>query len=129
MRVLICGSRDWSNPDPIAQVIASLPDDAVVVQGAARGADCIAAALAETRGLAVEAHPADWTKHGRSAGPIRNEEMLASGLDAVYAFRLPGASPGTDHMVRIARRAGVPVKVFMPSVEPEGVARHGPRIR
>lgn len=48
---------------------------------------------------------------GRRAGPLRSRQMLAGGVDAVYAFRLPGSSPGTDDMIRIARAARVPVKI------------------
>ena len=57
---------------------------------------------------------ADAILAGRRAGPVRNRQMLAHGADAVYAFRLPGHSPGTDDMVRIARNAGVPVVLVHP---------------
>lgn len=79
---------------------------AVIVHGAARGADTIARLVAEDLGLATEAHPADWKKHGKAAGPIRNQEMLDSGIDLVIAF--PGGN-GTADMVKRARQAGVEV--------------------
>jgi hypothetical protein len=44
--------------------------------------------------------------------------MLATGLTAVLAFRAPGASPGTDDVVRQARAAGVPVVVCQPPDAP-----------
>lgn len=112
MRVLICGSRTWSDPGPIDRLLASLPPGAVIVHGAAPGADTLADTLARARGLAVEPHPADWATAGRRAGPLRNKAMLASGVDRVVAFRMPGNSPGTDHMVRIAQAAGVPTDVI-----------------
>ena len=118
MRVLICGSRHWTDPAPIRAVLASLPAGTVIVHGAAPGADTLAATLAEAQGLTVEPHPADWAAHGRSAGPLRNHAMLATGIDRVMAFRLPGASPGTDHMVRIAQAAGVPTTVIPGSPAP-----------
>jgi hypothetical protein len=53
------------------------------------------------------AFPADWERHGRKAGPIRNRTMLAVGKpDLVVAF--PGRR-GTEHMVAIARNANVPI--------------------
>lgn len=110
--MLICGSRTWSDPDPIDRLLARLTADTVVVHGAAPGADSLAESLAHARGLAVEAHPADWATYGRRAGPIRNAAMLASGIDRVVAFRMPGASRGTDHMVRIAQAAGIPTEVI-----------------
>ena len=120
MRLLICGSRTWWDPVPIAAVLAACPPDTTVVHGDARGADRLAAGLARLAGLAVEAHPADWTRDGRAAGPRRNAAMLATGIDQVVAFRVDGASPGTDHMVRIARKAGVPVRII--SGEPREVS-------
>lgn len=50
---------------------------------------------------------ADWEDLGRKAGPIRNQRMLDDGRpELVVAF--PGG-PGTAHMCRIAREAGVEV--------------------
>lgn len=117
VRVLICGSRNWFDHAPIRDAINSLPPPVTVVHGGARGADSIAAEEARRRRaifgdeIKIEAHPANWKKHGRKAGPIRNQEMLASGINQVIAFRLPGPSRGTDDLIRRARAAGVPVRV------------------
>ena len=111
-RVIICGSRHWTDSAPIARLIAALPPGTVVITGGARGVDTLAHQLAQQRGLPTEVYSAEWATEGRRAGPLRNARMLATGVDAVYAFRLPGASPGTDHMTRIARAAKVPVRVF-----------------
>lgn len=113
-RVIFCGSRHWSDETTIAWYIDRLPVDTVVLQGGAQGADTIAKRLAEARGLAVENFYAEWDRLGPKAGPVRNRRMLESGVDAVYAFRLPGHSPGTDDMVRIARAARVPVVMVGP---------------
>jgi hypothetical protein len=117
-RVLIAGSRTWTDAAAIAALLATLPPDTVIVHGAARGADTLAAHLAAARGFTVEAHPADWAREGRAAGPRRNAAMLATGVTAVWAFRAPGASPGTDDMMRQARAAGVPVVVCRPPAAP-----------
>ena len=110
-RVIICGSRHWQDAVPIADLVARLPAGTTVIHGGAPGADSLAAHYAAARHLPVEAIPADWKRFGPRAGPLRNRQMLASGVDAVYAFRLPGASSGTDDMIRIARAAKVPVKI------------------
>lgn len=50
-------------------------------------------------------YPAQWSLHGRSAGPRRNQRMLDEGRpDLVLAF--PGAR-GTADLVRRAQAAGV----------------------
>lgn len=77
----------------------------VLIHGAARGADQLAGEWAKSRGVSLDVYPADWDKHGRSAGPIRNGRMLVDGKpDMVIAF--PGGK-GTADMVRQARRAGI----------------------
>ena len=80
---------------------------AVVVHGAAAGADSLGGDWATARGIPVQVFPADWDTLGRKAGPIRNQQMLDDGKpDLVVAF--PGGR-GTAHMMRISREAGVEV--------------------
>ena len=123
-RVLVCGSRDWTDPEPIRAFLAGLPADAVVVHGAAPGADRIAGQLAAERGLAVEPVPAEWQVHApgwcrcrkplprycKAAGSRRNQEMLDRGVDRAGAFPLP-SSRGTWDMVNRLRAAKVPVYI------------------
>ena len=109
MRVLICGSRSWSDYSAVERVVASLPKDTVIIEGEARGADTFARLAAEKFGLEVEMYPAQWDKLGRSAGYRRNEEMLSMGRPDVVVYFADDLekSFGTAHMVRIARTAKV----------------------
>ena len=66
--------------------------------------------------------PADWGRHGRAAGPIRNQEMLdVGGHDLVVAVNRDWAkSKGTNDMVKRCERAGIPVvKITSPLAEPD----------
>lgn len=115
-RVLICGSRLWTEPAPIASLIAELDDTDVVIHGGARGADRLAGSLAAQAGVAWIAYPADWDRYGRAAGYRRNELMLTEGKPTeVHAFKQEFDHQlrrgGTEHMVRIAKAAGVPVTI------------------
>lgn len=120
MRVLICGSRGWHDPDPIHLVLAEVMgtsiarnEPLVVIHGDAAGADRLAGRLAKQYGAEVIEEPADWNRHGRAAGPIRNQLMLdAHEPEVVYAFRSSGKSSGTDDMIGRARKAGLPVHVI-----------------
>jgi hypothetical protein len=108
-RYLICGGRDFRDTDFMEGALRALilhPHDAIVIHGAARGADTLADKWARAHGVTVESYPADWDRHGRAAGPIRNTEMLDRKPDVVIAF--PGG-PGTADMVRKARAAGITV--------------------
>jgi hypothetical protein len=109
MQVLICGSRNFIDEAAIAAVIDKLDPDDIVIHGCASGADTIAGELARARGLKVMEFPAQWRRYGRSAGPIRNKQMLVEGKpDIVYAFyKDKKKSKGTKNMVKQARSAGV----------------------
>lgn len=113
VRVLVCGSRDWTDTTAIEKELRLLPAGSVVIHGDCRGADRIAGQVALNLGLEVQAFPADWETHGRAAGPLRNARMLVEGRpDTVLAFHEAlEASRGTKDMVRQARKAGVTVKV------------------
>lgn len=122
MNILICGSRDWDDKHPIYLTLAGwghlLAEDEMltVINGGAKGADSIGAEMAEMLSANVITVPADWDKYGKSAGPIRNQQMLDEHeIDAVYAFRLPGRSRGTDDMIERAKSAGIPTYVISPA--------------
>jgi hypothetical protein len=115
MRVLITGSRSWTDREKIRAELEALPSDATIVHGHCKsGADAIADAIAHELRLKVERHPADWNKYGKSAGPIRNTEMVNTKPDLCIAFRMPGVSNGTDDCVRKAKAAGIPGKTVVP---------------
>lgn len=124
MRILVTGSRDWTDAQTVFDALEKAAYGAVevtVVHGAnARGADRIAADYAKARFWNVEPHPADWGRHKSAAGPIRNEEMVALGADVCLAFAMPCSKPtcagrtphdshGTWHCAAKADEAGIPV--------------------
>jgi YspA, cpYpsA-related SLOG family len=119
MRLLVCGSRTWTDRARLWQdldrLVAEHGDGQVVlIEGDARGADRLAGQLARRRGWALERYPADWTRHGRAAGFRRNARMLREGRpELVVAFTVGPleGSRGTADMVRRARAAGVPVHI------------------
>lgn len=108
MRLLVCGGRNYADYARVCEVIKLLAPT-VIIHGAARGADSLAARWAHENSVTAEAYPAEWERDGRAAGPIRNKRMLTLGKpDCVLAF--PGGR-GTAHMVKIARAAGVKVEL------------------
>lgn len=119
MKVLVCGGRDYSDRevvyahlDGLLAKVVEAGDRLTVIHGHARGADELADDWAREKiasyvRVSIHGFRADWTKHGRAAGPIRNQRMLDEGKpDLVVAF--PGGK-GTADMVRRAREAGVEV--------------------
>jgi hypothetical protein len=110
VKTLWCGGRNFQNRGLIETWMRALlrPGD-IVVHGAARGADSIAAQIAENMGLQVVAYPADWDAHGKAAGPIRNQRMLDENLDITLVVAFPGIGKGTFDMMRRAREKGIKV--------------------
>jgi hypothetical protein len=111
MRILVCGSRNWSDAVAIETAIAARSSSPTIIHGGATGADEIAHGLARMHGWPVEVYPADWQQHGKAAGPLRNQKMLDEGKpDVVLAFPVKD-SRGTWDMIRRARAAGIPMEI------------------
>lgn len=125
MRVLVTGSRDWPYRTVVAaeldKVLKAHPGihlggQLIVVHGGARGADQAAEQWANEMsklGFRVrgEKHPAEWDKHGKAAGPLRNQQMVDAGADLCLAFRYMG-SKGTNDCVNRAGVAGIPIRLL-----------------
>jgi hypothetical protein len=113
VRILITGSRTWTNISRISSVLAyhrqAFPG-ATLVHGDARGADWIAATVWDSWGLPTEAHPvtaADWQERPGRAGHDRNARMVSLGASLCLAF-IRNSSPGATACAQLAERAGIP---------------------
>lgn len=110
-----CGFRShqdllYAAMDKIRELRLSHDDEVEVVSGTARGADTMGELWAVERDLTVHTFPANWDKFGKSAGYRRNEEMAVF-ADAAVVF-WDGASRGSEHMINLARKHGLIVKVI-----------------
>ena len=118
-RVLVCGGRNLDAADVWDWLERNLRDAlqerfghqawpvTVLMHGGANGADGGAGLWAGSENIKILAFEADWKRHGRAAGPIRNSTMLRDGKpDVVVAF--PGGK-GTANMKSQAEEFGVPV--------------------
>jgi hypothetical protein len=99
VRVLVTGSRDWSDRGilraALDQLLAEHGPTTVVHGACPPNADALADQWAHDTaptGVLAERHPADWRPHGRSAGFIRYAAIVAAGADLVLAFFDPGAT-------------------------------------
>lgn len=120
MRVLVCGSRDWTDKEIIRN---NLPENTtVIIEGEADGADTLAGELADELGITKDSKPAPWEEYKRKypypmwlkAGFDRNQQMLDEGKpDLVLAFSNNfEESKGTKDMVNRAIKAGVLVILY-----------------
>ena len=116
MRVLVCGGREYLNRKKVWEILDQLNDDStfiygcpgaihLLITGGASGADTLAEEWAVENGVAIKTFKADWVKNKRSAGPIRNAQMIVEGKpDLVVVF--PGGR-GTEDMMNKAISANI----------------------
>lgn len=112
MKVIIAGSRNYrGGAEGVHVAVKESGFDVItVISGVARGADLAGENWARAKGVQVERFPADWKKHGRSAGIIRNCQM-AEAANALIAL-WDGSSRGTLHMISKMKLDGKPVFVY-----------------
>jgi len=103
----------------------------LLLHGGARGADRAIGRAAQQLGWRVHCLAADWRRHGRAAGPIRNRLLLKQALieaqarsspaisASVLVIAFPGGA-GTASLVQQARRCSSrsPVPVVVMEVPP-----------
>jgi hypothetical protein len=73
----------------------------VIIQGGASGADELARIWATENSKSLVTYEANWAESGRSAGPIRNKQMLTENINAVVVS-FPGGK-GTENCVTQAK--------------------------
>lgn len=111
MEVIIAGSRGIGSYYFVRDKIgASGFEITKVISGGAQGVDQLGEQYARDNGIRFDVFPAEWDKYGRAAGYVRNKQMSET-ADALIAI-WDGQSPGTLHMIDIARDKGLPVYVF-----------------
>lgn len=125
MRVIVAGSRSIPEQECLSALdFLIVGNDLAVdeiVSGGATGPDTAGEMWAHDNGVKVTRFPADWKRHGKRAGILRNEEMAA------YAAEVPGSiliafwdgkSRGTAHMIATARKYGLIRYVRKPRPQP-----------
>lgn len=122
IRVLVTGSRDWTNYSLIAREVVlyisevcpvefATPNelevdwdthDLLVVHGdAATGADYIVEEFAAANYIKTEKHHPDYQQYGRGAPQVRNQHMVQLGADVCLAFIKPCTYPPGRCNIRI----------------------------
>jgi len=110
MKLAIIGSRTFNNYELLQETLEPYkPKLTLVVSGAARGADKLGEYWARENKIETLIFPADWDKHGKKAGFIRNEDIIKN-CDCCIAF-WDGESKGTKHSISLCEKYNKPVKI------------------
>lgn len=110
--VIIAGSRTFNNYELLRKKCDLYFRDrkpTAIICGEAKGADTLGKRYAEENDIPVLSFPADWKKHGKMAGILRNEDM-GRNAEALIAF-WDGESRGTANMIQVAKNLGIPFRV------------------
>jgi hypothetical protein len=106
MNILITGDRNYDDSKVIEatfELISKvyIPEKYTVHHGACKGADILAGTEAIKKGYKVKEYPAEWSKYGRVAGPMRNIEMVKLKPEVILIFHNDlTKSKGTKHCVK-----------------------------
>ncbi len=108
MNLVVTGGRDYDKAG-LSSIINILNPEVVFVGDCPTGADDMAREYCADAGVNFLVYRADWKKHGKAAGPIRNKEMLLdadkrSGGDFIVVAA-PGGR-GTENCIMQAREMG-----------------------
>lgn len=112
IKIVVTGGRDYRDRWRLEEVLEGINSKEgilLLAHGAnPRGADAFAANWARGREIPQRGFAADWRTFGRSAGPMRNEQMLCEVKpDIVVAF---SGGRGTADCVRRAKAKGILVR-------------------
>lgn len=103
MKTIIAGSRNITDYNELLKAIENIDWEITeVISGGARGVDELGEWHATSNNIPLRIKPADWSRFGKAAGPIRNQEMAKIG-DALIAV-WDGESRGTAHMIETMRK-------------------------
>lgn len=113
MKLIIAGGRDFNDYELLKRAVdfyLSKTDkrDVIIISGCARGADSLGERYAHENSMELWKFPADWDKHGKAAGHIRNTEMAEV---ATHLIAFPGGR-GTKNMIQTAQRKGLRVRML-----------------
>lgn len=115
VRLIIAGGRDFNDYSLLKNSVYAFMDSIennmlTVISGTARGADSLGEQFARSHtGVELEKYPANWAQLGKSAGYRRNEQMAGTATHLLAFWN--GKSSGTKHMIDIAKRKNLTVKV------------------
>ena len=122
MRVIIAGTRYKDKENKIPFDDYNLVVEAIgrsgftiteVVSGTAVGADRLGEQWARANNVPIKEMPADWTRYGNAAGPMRNKAMAEYADAAIVVW--DGKSPGSRNMVENMIRRKKPYYVALTS--------------
>ena len=117
VRIIIAGTRRFNDYRLLRRILSeaagTYPKEQLeIISGGAKGADGLGELFAERNNLKLTRFPADWNRHGKAAGPIRNRQMAEyAGKDGLLVAFWDEESRGTRNMIETAEECGLFLRV------------------
>lgn len=115
MRIAIVGSRNWDYLHIVSRTVQYLhfinPDN-LFVSGRGGNVDLCAEEEAKKLHLSTVIFPAQWNRHGKAAGPIRNERIVEACTAILFFW--DGTSIGTRGTIDLAVAYKRPYLIIKP---------------
>ena len=124
IRIIIAGGRKFNDYEMLKRTmlkfIRKLHDHIdfnkiEIISGNANGTDKLGEKFAREYNYNLSVMPAQWDLHGKSAGYVRNNEMLVYAKEADYSVLVAfwdGKSKGTKDMIDTSRKSLDTVEVI-----------------
>lgn len=112
MKVAVIGSRDFNDYEMLkSKLLEHVNEIKCIISGGAKGADSFAEKFALEYNLPTKIYLPEWKLYGRSAGIIRNKEIVKES-DQCFIF-WDGESKGTKSVIDFCQNQNKPFQVFM----------------
>lgn len=110
IKIGVIGSRSFNDYELLKRTLDEyLGKVWVIVSGGAAGADSLGEKWAIENNVKTCIYKPDWEKHGKSAGFIRNKDIVDDS-DIVIAF-WDSLSRGTEHSINLAKKMNKEVRI------------------
>ena len=116
--LIICGSRHFDDYELLRRIVDKALEfygkgkDVEIISGHCSGADGLGEKYAKEHNLDLSIFRANWSQYGKSAGPIRNKQMIDYIKDFAHNLVIAFVSPtstGTMNTIQLAKKAGIDV--------------------
>ena len=112
MKIAVIGSRNFTDQDILYRELNDIKDKIeLVISGGASGADTLAENWALDNNITVKIIKPDWETYGRSAGIVRNKQIIES-CEYCYAF-WDEKSKGTLFGINYCKKILKPIKIII----------------
>ena len=114
-RIIVAGCRAFDDYQLLSSTLNAhmriYDYDMEIVSGTCRGADILGERYAKEWNLCCKRFPADWSKFGKAAGPIRNRQMAEYATNLVAFWDGNKNRSGTWNMINVATKLGLHVEI------------------